>query len=69
MAANLGWRNEPGAGGHVEDGNVVLVADACATFARGRFVAETVHDVALASLDGEFADVLGTEEVVRGLFG
>ncbi|CEJ60590.1 hypothetical protein PMG11_09159 [Penicillium brasilianum] len=51
----------------VEKGRIILVSDATATFSKGDFDAETVHKVSVASLDGEFADVLETEEVVRAL--
>lgn len=51
----------------VEKGRIFLVSDATATFSKGDFDAETVHQVSVASLDGEFADVIGTEEVVRAL--
>lgn len=56
MAANLGFE-------------VFLVHDATATFARqgydGRnYTAEEIHQTALASLHGEFAVVLSTEEVL-----
>ncbi|KAL3470811.1 Isochorismatase-like protein [Aspergillus californicus] len=51
----------------VEKGRIVLVGDATATWAKGGFEAETVHAVSLASLNGEFCDVLGTDEVVKFL--
>jgi nicotinamidase-related amidase len=51
----------------VEKGRIVLVGDATATWAKGGFDAETVHKVTLASLDGEFADVISTREVVEAL--
>lgn len=51
----------------IEKGRVVLVADATATFGKSGFDSETVHKVSVASLEGEFADVLGTEEVVKAL--
>ena len=59
MAGNLGFR-------------VWLVADAAATFERtaadGRvFSAQDIHDIHLASLDGEFARVVESAEVLRGL--
>jgi hypothetical protein len=59
-------------GSHVKDvrvdkGRIVLVADATATFGKGGFDAETVHRVSVASLEGEFADVIGAEEVVKAL--
>ncbi len=59
MAGNLGF-------------DTWFVADATATFERtgpdGRhFTAEQMHDTALASLHGEFATVVWTEEVVTAL--
>ncbi|KAF3396406.1 putative isochorismatase family protein YrdC [Penicillium rolfsii] len=51
----------------VEKGRIILVSDATATFSKGDFDAETVHKVSVASLDGEFADVMGTEQVVEAL--
>lgn len=51
----------------VDKGRIVLVADATATFGKCGIDSETVHKVSVASLDGEFADVLGTEEVVKAL--
>lgn len=51
----------------IEKGRIVLVADATATFGKCGFDSETVQKVSVASLDGEFADVLGTEEVVKAL--
>ncbi|KAL4962239.1 putative isochorismatase family hydrolase [Aspergillus stella-maris] len=81
MAANLGVvdrfpKGKPvlnSDGSHedveVDKGRIVLVGDATATWAKGEFDADTVHAVSLASLDGEFADVLSTEEVVGALEG
>lgn len=57
-AANLGL---------VEPGGVLLVGDATATWARAGIEAETVHAVSVASLEGEFARVVRTEDVVRAL--
>lgn len=56
MAGNLGY-------------DVRLVADACFTFARkdrsGRLrTAEEVHDLSLANMDGEYATVVETAEVL-----
>lgn len=61
MAGNLGF-------------DAVIVADACATFDRnlpdGRvFDADLVHDVALASLNGEFAAVRTADELISGGVG
>ncbi len=59
MAANLGY-------------DVTVVSDATAAFdAAGpdgeRYDAETMHRTALASLNGEFARVCSSDEVLRGL--
>lgn len=51
----------------VDKGRIVLVGDATATWAKGEFDAETIHAVTLASLDGEFADVKSTTEVIDAL--
>ncbi|PYI10462.1 Isochorismatase hydrolase [Aspergillus sclerotiicarbonarius CBS 121057] len=55
--------------GEVDQGRIVLVGDATATWAKGGWDAETVHQVSVASLEGEFAEVLSTQEVVRALEG
>jgi nicotinamidase-related amidase len=57
MAGNLGF-------------STIVVADGTATFGRTghdgtRFTAEQMHQAELASLDGEFAEVLDTEDVLR----
>ncbi|KAA8567687.1 hypothetical protein EYC84_008160 [Monilinia fructicola] len=49
----------------VDEGDIVLVGDACATFAKGGIDAETIHQVNLASLDGEFAQVRETVDVIE----
>lgn len=54
MAGNLGFET-------------VVVADASATHARGDFDAETIHRTALASIDGEFCQVLDAAEAIRRL--
>lgn len=59
MAGNLGFQ-------------VAVAADACATFdfkgLDGRVIpAETMHQVGLAELQGEFAQVRTTEEILAGL--
>ncbi|OJJ78360.1 hypothetical protein ASPBRDRAFT_112598 [Aspergillus brasiliensis CBS 101740] len=51
----------------IDKGRIILVSDATATFAKGGWDAETVHKVSVASLEGEFAEVLGVGEVVRDL--
>lgn len=58
MAANLGFE-------------AIIATDACATFDRslpdGRiFPATLVHDVALASLNGEFAAVKTVDDIIAG---
>ncbi|RAH58224.1 Isochorismatase hydrolase [Aspergillus piperis CBS 112811] len=74
MAANLGVvdrvKSSEKEGGEevvVDKGRIILVSDATATFAKGGWDAETVHQVSVASLDGEFAEVRGVREVVRAL--
>jgi nicotinamidase-related amidase len=59
MAGNLGFRT-------------VVVSDATAAFEIGghdgrHYVADVVHDVSLAALEGEFATVGETEAVLRAL--
>jgi nicotinamidase-related amidase len=54
MASNLGFETW-------------FVADATATHARAGFDAETMHQTSLASLDGEFARVMTTAEVIDQL--
>ncbi|KAH7101752.1 isochorismatase hydrolase [Auriculariales sp. MPI-PUGE-AT-0066] len=44
------------------DGEIFIVKDACAAHAAGRFDAETVHAVNIATLDGEFCTAVSTEE-------
>ncbi len=61
MAANLGFRT-------------YVVGDATATFDRAgpdgsRFPADAVHAISLASLHGEFATVVDTALMLRGLDG
>ncbi len=60
MAGNLGF-------------DVVLVSDATATFAKTsvdtktHYTADSIHDIHLASLNGEFCTVLSTEQVLQQL--
>ena len=59
MAGNLGF-------------DTLLVADATATFAKrgpdgAEYSAELLHDTALASLHGEFAEVVGTDTLLERL--
>jgi nicotinamidase-related amidase len=51
----------------IDRGRIVLVGDATATFGKAGIDSETIQRISLVSLDGEFADVLGTEEVVEAL--
>ncbi|KAH0431848.1 hypothetical protein CcaCcLH18_06851 [Colletotrichum camelliae] len=71
MAANLQVLGDDGG----PDGNgegvhgVILVRDAVATYEKGGFDAETVHAVSLASLDGEFAQVVSVEDIMTKVLG
>ncbi|KAH6660762.1 Isochorismatase-like protein [Truncatella angustata] len=66
MASNLKIVDIVNDNGEVlEVGDIVLVGDACATYAKGGFDAETVHRVNLASLDEEFAQVASTDDVIE----
>jgi nicotinamidase-related amidase len=47
----------------------VFVSDATATHARPDFDAETMHRTALASLEGEFAEIVTAAEAIRRLRG
>jgi isochorismate hydrolase len=52
----------------------MVVADACFTFDKRDFggtlrSAEEVHLMALANLDGEYAEVLSTDELIRQIGG
>lgn len=48
------------------DGKIYLVGDGVASRARGSFDAETIHGVHLAGLEGAFAEVVDTKDVVQG---
>ncbi|KIW89446.1 uncharacterized protein Z519_09602 [Cladophialophora bantiana CBS 173.52] len=52
-----------------KQGKIVIVSDATACFSKGGFDAETVQKVHLASLEGEFAKVMSTSDVLAQLFG
>lgn len=67
VAAERGQSNETTV--VLSERDIVLVGEACATYAKGGFDAETVHRVSLASLDREFAHVAATGDVVRTIFG
>ncbi|KAI2614799.1 Isochorismatase hydrolase [Hypoxylon fragiforme] len=69
MANNLRVVSVTGPSGELDEGDIILVGDACATFAKGGFDAETVHKVNLASLHEEFAQVRTTQDVLDKVFG
>ncbi|KAK9423769.1 putative Isochorismatase-like domain-containing protein [Seiridium unicorne] len=52
----------------VEEDDIILASDACATYGKGGFDAETIHQVNLASLNGEFAQVDTTANVLEAVF-
>jgi len=59
LAGNLGF-------------NTIVVADATATFAKEDFQgtlhsAETIHNISLANLQGEYASILSTKEVISSV--
>jgi len=54
MAANLGYQ-------------VTIPTDATATFNRGNYPAEVIHDVELKILEGEFATIITTKELLTSL--
>ncbi|KAI0110684.1 Isochorismatase hydrolase [Hypoxylon sp. NC0597] len=68
MANNLRIVSTISSTGEVDEGDIILVGDACATFAKGGFDAETVHRVNLASLNEEFAQVINTQDVLSVAF-
>ncbi|EQB53321.1 hypothetical protein CGLO_06968 [Colletotrichum gloeosporioides Cg-14] len=71
MAANLQvLGNDGGPDGNGEGVHgVILVRDAVATYEKGGFDAEMVHAVSLASLDGEFAEVVSAKDVTTKVIG
>ncbi|OTB03881.1 hypothetical protein M426DRAFT_59581 [Hypoxylon sp. CI-4A] len=69
MANNLRIVSVASSAGGFDEGDIVLVGDACATFAKGDFDAETIHKVNLASLNEEFAQVAHTQDVLHVVFG
>ncbi|KAI0892042.1 Isochorismatase hydrolase [Annulohypoxylon nitens] len=69
FANNLRIVSITGPNGELDEGDIVVADDACATYAKGDFDAETVHKVHLASLKGEFAQVEKTQDILRILFG
>ncbi|KAI1383822.1 Isochorismatase hydrolase [Hypoxylon trugodes] len=69
MASNLRVVSVKTPTGELDEGDIILVRDACATFSKGDFDAEIVHKVNLASLNEEFAQVANTQDVLRVVFG
>ncbi|KAG7105295.1 putative isochorismatase family protein like [Verticillium longisporum] len=71
MAANLQVLGDQGGPDGTGEGvhGIIVAGDATATHPRASFDAETVHAVTLASLDGEFAQVRNTKEVIASVFG
>ncbi len=67
VSTSVRWAADLGVVG--SRGKIALVRDATACFGKGGLDAETVQEVHLASLDGEFATVLKTCEVLADLFG
>ena len=53
--------------GELKHGEVILVQDATATWGKGGFDAETMHQVNVESLKGEFCDVVSTRDVTKEL--
>ncbi|MCJ1321837.1 hypothetical protein MMC15_007182 [Xylographa vitiligo] len=69
MAANLGVTDHlDKETGELVKGRIVLIEDAAATWERGDFDAETVHQVQVASLKGEFCEVTTTDEVLNMVY-
>lgn len=66
-ASDLGVLDHIGEDGKVVKGDIVLVEDAVAAWAKhgGKFDAETVHGVSVESLRGEFARVTTTDLVLK----
>ncbi|KAI2774509.1 Isochorismatase hydrolase [Daldinia loculata] len=69
MANNLRVVSVTSPTGELDEGDIVLVGDACATFSKGGIDAETVHKVSLVTLNDEFAQVVNTQDVLRIVFG
>lgn len=66
MAANLRVVDDLKTG---QKGTIFLIRDACATFGKGNYPADLIHDVHVESLKGEFAEITTTEEMVRIVVG
>lgn len=71
MGANMRVLDGVGPDGTPEEGRIVLVSDGCGCFGKAKYGldSETVHRVNLASLDGEFADIENTKDVLSQVFG
>ena len=69
FAANLQVLGDDGGPDGTGQGNngIVLLRDGTATFGKGGFDAGTMHEVHLASLDGEFVQVRGTDEAINAI--
>lgn len=67
MAANLGVTDHADGTGRIRKGEIILIDDGTATFNRGRWDAETVHQVEVESLRGEFATIVQTKDVLSQL--
>jgi nicotinamidase-related amidase len=65
MGSNMGVADHIDGEGKVVKGDIVLVEDAVATWAKGRFDAETVHAVNVESLRDEFARVVTLDEALK----
>ncbi|KAG8420236.1 hypothetical protein J3459_011284 [Metarhizium acridum] len=66
MAANLKVLERDAAGSRVES-RIVLLSDATAAWAKGGFGAQNIHEVHLASLNGQFARVEATEDAIKAI--
>ena len=62
MAANLGVVR---LADEQNDGDIVVVGDATCAHAHGRFNADAIQQVNLATLDGEFCRVMDTKDVIK----
>ena len=71
FAANLQVLGDDGGpdGTGLGHNGIILLRDGTATYAKGAFDAETLHEVHLASLDEEFVQVSGTDEAIAAIIG
>ena len=51
--------------GELKHGEVILVQDATATWEKGGFDAETMHQAHVEGLKDEFCDVVSTRDVIK----